>query len=50
VVLTIYLFGGASLNDFAFVLLVGIIVGTYSSIFVASSIVVDWYKKVKKHI
>ncbi len=48
VVLTLYLFGGGVINDFAFVLLVGIIVGTYSSIFIASSLVVDWYKYVKK--
>ncbi len=48
VVLTLYLFGGGVINDFAFVLLVGIIVGTYSSIFIASALVVDWYKFVKK--
>ncbi|TCK06423.1 protein translocase subunit SecF [Phorcysia thermohydrogeniphila] len=48
VVLCLYLFGGGVINDFAFVLLVGIIVGTYSSIFIASAIVVDWYKYVKK--
>jgi preprotein translocase subunit SecF len=38
VVLTLYLFGGDVINTFAFVLLVGIIVGTYSSIFVASPV------------
>ena len=48
VVLCLYLFGGGVINDFAFVLLVGIIVGTYSTIFIASAIVVDWYKHVKK--
>lgn len=48
VVLCLYLFGGGVINDFAFVLLVGIIVGTYSSIFIASAVVVDWYKHVKK--
>ncbi|ADY73722.1 protein-export membrane protein SecF [Desulfurobacterium thermolithotrophum DSM 11699] len=48
VVLCLYIFGGGVINDFAFVLLVGIIVGTYSSIFIASAIVVDWYKRVKK--
>jgi len=48
VVLCLYLFGGGVINDFAFVLLVGIIVGTYSSIFIASAMVVDWYKYVKK--
>lgn len=38
VVLSLYLFGGDVINTFAFVLLVGIIVGTYSSIFVASPV------------
>ncbi len=38
VVLTLYLFGGDVINTFAFVLLIGIIVGTYSSIFVASPV------------
>ena len=37
VVLTLYLFGGEILNGFALTLLVGVIVGTYSSIFIASS-------------
>jgi preprotein translocase subunit SecF len=37
-VLTLYLFGGEIINGFSFTLLVGVIVGTYSSIFVASPI------------
>ena len=44
-VLSLFVFGGEVINPFAFVLLVGIIVGTYSSIFVASPIVVDWTKE-----
>ncbi len=39
VVLSIFLFGGEVLNDFAFTLLVGIISGTYSTIFIASPLV-----------
>ncbi len=39
VVFCLFLFGGQAINDFAFALLVGVIVGTYSSIFVASPIV-----------
>ncbi len=39
VVLSIYLFGGEVLNDFAFALLVGVISGTYSTIFIASPLV-----------
>jgi len=38
VVLTLYLFGGEVLRGFSFTLLVGVVVGTYSSIFVASPI------------
>ncbi len=38
VVLTLFLFGGEIIHGFSFTLLVGIIVGTYSSIFVASPI------------
>ena len=41
VVLVLLLFGGASIKGFAFALVVGIIVGTYSSIFVATPIVHD---------
>jgi preprotein translocase subunit SecF len=38
VVLTLFMFGGEIIHSFAFTLLVGVIVGTYSSIFVASPI------------
>jgi preprotein translocase subunit SecF len=38
VVVCLYLFGGDVINTFAFVLLVGILVGTYSSVFVASPV------------
>ncbi len=40
-VLILFLFGGASTKGFAFALLIGIIVGTYSSIFIATPIVRD---------
>ena len=45
VVLVLFLFGGPSLSGFSFALLVGIIVGTYSSIFVATPVFVDLFKK-----
>ncbi len=45
VLLTIFLFGGEVIRGFAFALLVGIIVGTYSSVFVASPITYDTLKK-----
>lgn len=40
--LSLYLFGGQVLNGFSFALVVGIIVGTYSSIFIASPILLFW--------
>ena len=42
VVAILYIFGGEVLRDFAFVLLVGVVTGTYSSVFVAAPIIVDW--------
>ncbi|MBI5086823.1 MAG: protein translocase subunit SecF [Acidobacteria bacterium] len=41
---SLLIFGGAVLNGFAFALVAGIIVGTYSSIFVASPILVFWHQ------
>lgn len=41
VVLVLFLFGGSSIKGFAFALIVGILVGTYSSIFIATPIVHD---------
>jgi preprotein translocase subunit SecF len=43
-VLALWLFGGEVLNGFSFALVVGIIVGTYSSIFVASPILILWQR------
>ena len=42
VVLAVFLYGGPVINDFAFALLVGVGVGTYSSLFVASPVVYEW--------
>src|SRR6185436_2361018 len=42
--LSLYLFGGGVINDFAFTFLVGVITGTYSSIYIASAFVL-WYQK-----
>jgi len=41
VVITLFIFGGEVLRGFAFALIIGIMIGTYSSIFVASPIVVE---------
>ncbi|HZQ53487.1 MAG TPA: protein translocase subunit SecF [Bryobacteraceae bacterium] len=40
--LSLFLFGGQVLNGFSFALVVGIIIGTYSSIFIASPILIFW--------
>ncbi len=42
--LSLYLFGGSVINDFAFTFLVGILTGTYSTIYIASAIVLWWHK------
>ncbi len=42
VVATLFLYGGPVINDFSFALLVGVLVGTYSSLFVASPVVYEW--------
>ncbi len=44
VVLALFFLGGEVIHDFAFALVVGIVVGTYSSIFVASPILVFWQR------
>jgi preprotein translocase SecF subunit len=43
VVLSLFVFGGSVIHDFAFAILVGVIVGTYSSIFIASPILVEHF-------
>ena len=42
---TLFIFGGGIIHDFAFALIVGVLVGTYSSIFVASPILLAWRKR-----
>lgn len=49
VLLSIFVFGGPSIRGFVFALMVGIVVGTYSSIFVATPAVYQlWKRKVEK--
>ncbi|MGB0579678.1 MAG: protein translocase subunit SecD [Limisphaerales bacterium] len=43
-VLSLAVFGGGAINDFAITLLIGVVVGTYSSIYVASATVLWWHK------
>ncbi len=46
--LALFLFGGHVLQGFAFIMILGIILGTYSSIFIASAFVIWYMEKVKK--
>jgi SecD/SecF fusion protein len=48
VLLVIFLFGGEVIRGFMFALMVGVIVGTYSSLFVASPLMVDTIKKTEE--
>jgi SecD/SecF fusion protein len=41
---SLYVFGGGAINDFAFTFLIGIVVNTYSSIYIASSLVLWWHR------
>jgi SecD/SecF fusion protein len=41
---SLFIFGGGEINDFAFTFLIGIITGTYSSIYIASALVLWWHK------
>ena len=44
VVIVLFFLGGEVLHDFAFVMLVGVFIGTYSSIFIATPVVLVWEK------
>ena len=49
VVLALFFFGGEIIHDFSFALLVGVVVGTYSSIFIASVFLVYWASRKTTH-
>lgn len=40
--IALFFFGGSAINDFAFILVIGFSVGIYSTVFVASALLVDW--------
>ncbi|MGD9172766.1 MAG: protein translocase subunit SecF [Desulfobacterales bacterium] len=48
VVVTLFVLGGGIIHDFAFALIIGILAGTYSSIYVASPILLAWQGRGKK--
>ena len=47
VLLFLFFMGGEVIHDFAFALIIGIIIGTYSSIFVGAPLVVDWKQRIE---
>ena len=47
ILVAIFLFGGEVIRSFAFALLIGIVIGTYSSICIATPIVIDFDRKKK---
>jgi len=47
VVLTLFILGGGVIHNFAFAMLVGVLIGTYSSIFVASPVLIFWEERKK---
>jgi len=48
VVAVVFFFGGEVLRDFSFALMIGIIIGTYSSIWIATALVVEWHLRSAK--
>ena len=48
--LCLFIWGGGVINDFAFTFLIGIITGTYSSVFIASAFVLWWHKGERPNI
>ncbi len=48
VVLILFFFGGAVIHDFAFTLIVGLISGTYSTVYIASPIVLLWERHISR--
>jgi len=49
VVLCLFFFGGTVIHDFAFTMIIGVISGTFSSIYVASPIVLEWINWERRH-
>ncbi len=48
VVFVLFLGGGVSINDFVLIMMLGIIVGTYSSIFIAAPLVAWWHTRIER--
>lgn len=50
VVLVLFIFAGPAIRGFTFAILLGIVIGTYSSLFIAAPVVLDWQLKSKRPI
>jgi len=48
VVVALFVLGGGIIHDFAFALIIGVFVGTYSSVYVASPVLIVWQETMKK--
>ncbi len=48
VLLLLFFMGGETIHDFAFALIIGIVIGTYSSIFIGAPLVVEWKHRVEE--
>jgi len=48
VVVALFVLGGGIIHDFAFALIIGVVVGTYSSVYVASPVLIVWQETVTK--
>ena len=46
VVVVMFCFGGIVINDFVLVMMLGIVIGTYSSIFIASPLAAMWHRRI----
>ncbi|MCF8416849.1 MAG: protein translocase subunit SecDF [Crocinitomicaceae bacterium] len=47
VLLTVFILGGAAIKGFVFALMIGVVVGTYSSLCIATPVLIDFTKKIK---
>jgi SecD/SecF fusion protein len=48
--LSLYIFGAGEIKDFSFVFILGILTGTFSSIFIASPVFYWWHKGDRRHV
>lgn len=48
--ISLYVFGAGVINDFSFVFIIGILTGTFSSIFIASPVFYWWHKGDRRHV